>query len=393
MINVLWIDDEHQEKEMDFFKLDAQQEGINLIGYTSFEEGFEKLESNLNRFDCILLDGLFFEKKNQVKGTEDVIGLGKAIGRINSLESKKVFPWFVLSGKDKFTKGENDLLKANKAKCFDKTKPQHLELLFKAIKDAVSNREDYQLKLKYKAILEITQDEYLGKEHYERLLILIRHLEGSQKIENSEDQLNSLRKVIESVFTKLGKMGIIPEEILQHKGWINGSSLFLSNMHSEYEHLKAFVLPVIGENIHRLLNIVQDGAHSEGNLRLKVDEYLNSSKSDYLFRSSVYLLFDVLLWFKGFVDKHPYRDSNLTLWGKKNISEHGENEWIEGEILEVKVNGWGTFKPNDSYKTIGIPPYMIEDNDFKEGNGVKVITEPSPDGQKTYIKEILPITE
>ena len=76
------------------------------------------------------MDGLFFEKKGQEAGTEDESGIGMAIAKINELKSKKVFPWFVLSGKDKFNKGENSLLKANKAKCFDKTNPTDVVNLF-----------------------------------------------------------------------------------------------------------------------------------------------------------------------------------------------------------------------------------------------------------------------
>ena len=64
----------------------------------------------LELYDVILLDGMFFEKKDQEIGTEDESGIGMAIRKINQLSSKKAFPWFVLSGKDKFTKSENMLL-------------------------------------------------------------------------------------------------------------------------------------------------------------------------------------------------------------------------------------------------------------------------------------------
>ena len=61
---------------------------------------------------------------------------------------------------------------------------------------------------------------------------------------------------------------------------------------------------VISENIHRLLNIIQDASHGEGDLKLKVDQYLRSTQTDYLYRSCVYLLFDIIFWFKDLVSNN-----------------------------------------------------------------------------------------
>jgi len=148
MYRVLWIDDQYQDESMIQFAIEAENEDLLLDGYSSFEEGFEALERNLEHYDVILLDGLFFEKKGQEAGTEDESGIGMAIKKIYELKSRKVFPWFVLSGKDKFTKGENTLLKANKANCYDKTKPSDVVKLFEEMKLAASQQPDAQLKYK-----------------------------------------------------------------------------------------------------------------------------------------------------------------------------------------------------------------------------------------------------
>ena len=71
MYKVLWIDDQYQDAEMVHFAIDAENEGLLLDGYSSYEEGFEVLEKNLEQYDIILLDGLLFEKKGQEVGTED----------------------------------------------------------------------------------------------------------------------------------------------------------------------------------------------------------------------------------------------------------------------------------------------------------------------------------
>jgi len=301
MYKVLWIDDQYNDSEMIQFAIEAENEGLFLEGYSSFEEGFEVLESKVEHFDVILLDGLFFEKKGQEVGTEDELGIGMAIAKINELKNRKVFPWFVLSGKDKFTKGENSLLKANKAKCFDKTKPSDVVKLFEEMKLAASQQADAQLKFKYADLLEICSDELLGVEQFPRLFVLIKHIENFDKLVNTEDMLNPIRKIIERMFTIMADRDIIPKAIISNKGWINGASLFLANKHSDYAHVSEFVPPLVSENIHRLLNVIQDASHGEGELRLKVDQYLKNAQSDYMYRSCVYLLFDILLWFKHFM--------------------------------------------------------------------------------------------
>ena len=155
MYNILWIDDQHNDPEMIQFAIEAENKGLVLEGYESSEEGFIALENKFEYFDLILLDGLFFEKKGQERGTEDESGIGSAIAKINELRARKIFPWFVLSGKDKFTKGENTLLKANKAECYDKTNPSDVEKLFNDMRSAAIKQPDTQLKHKFASLLEI----------------------------------------------------------------------------------------------------------------------------------------------------------------------------------------------------------------------------------------------
>ncbi len=384
MIKVLWIDDQHDDKEMVQFAIDADNEGLILEGYPSFEEGFDVLERNLEYFDIILLDGLFFEKKGQEAGTEDETGIGMAIAKINELKSRKVFPWFVLSGKDKFTKGENSLLKANKAKCFDKTNPYEVVKLFEEMKIAAKLQTDFQLKFKYAELLETCTDDFIGTEHFTRILALVKYVENTEKLANTEDMLNPIRKIIERIFTRMAEFGIIPDTIISNKGWINGSSLFLADKHPEYNHLKEITPPLISENIHRLLNILQDASHSEGELKLKVDHYLKNANSDYLFRSCIYLLFDLLVWFKDYLEMNPDEGTNKTRWKSKVIIEN----WITGKIIKIDVNHWGTFQPENTTENIRIPPKMVDKYQLKENDSINIITKLSPCGTKKHIKAI-----
>src|SRR5690606_24601093 len=141
--------------------------------------------------------------------------------------------------------------KANKAKCFDKTNPTDVVNLFEVMKSAASQQPDAQLKHKYADLLETCSGKLLGAEHFSRLFSLIKHIENIEKLTNTEDMLNPIRKIIERMFILMADRGIIPEAIISNKGWINGSSLFLANKHSDYEHLSEITPPLVSENIDR----------------------------------------------------------------------------------------------------------------------------------------------
>lgn len=318
MYRVLWVDDQHKDAGMIQFVIEAKNNGLILESYSSFEEGFDALERKIEHFDAILLDGLFFEKKGQESGTEDESGIGMAIAKINELKSRKIFPWFVLSGKDKFTKGENSLLKANKANCFDKTNPTDVVKLFEEMKTAARQQPEAQLKDRYHELLEICSDKIIGQAHFSRLFKLVKYVENGTKVEGGEDVLNAVRKIVEGLFNVLAQKQIIPNELVGEKGWINGSSLFLSDKHNDYVIQTEIIPPLVAFNIHRLLDIIQDGSHAYGELKYKVDKYMRDSQSDYFFRSTVFLSFDLLIWFKQFIENNTDKDTNKARWSKKN---------------------------------------------------------------------------
>lgn len=320
MYKVLWVDDQYEDPSMIQFAIEAENNGLYLEGFTSFEEAFENLTKKINEYDLILLDGLFFEKKNQEKGTEDEKGIGMAIAKINELKNRKVFPWFVLSGKDKFTKGENSLLIANQAKCFDKTNPSDVVRLFKEMKEAALDQPEIQIKHKYKDVLDSCSNSFLGYKNYSRLFELIQYVESDSKIKGGEDKLTTVRKVVEGLFHTLGRYEIIPSQMVGQKGWINGSSKFLSGNHNDYILISEIVPPILAFNLSNLLEIIQDGSHAYGDLKYEVDQYIKGSKSDYFFRSCVYALFDILISFKGYIATNQDATLNKKRWATREIA-------------------------------------------------------------------------
>lgn len=371
MYNVLWIDDQHNDPKMIQFAIRAKNKGFILEGYESSEEGFIALENKFEYFDLILLDGLFFEKKGQERGTEDESGIGSAIAKINELKARKIFPWFVLSGKDKFTKGENTFLIANKAECYDKTNPSDVERLFNDMRSAASEQPDTQLKHKFYNLLEICSDEILGKKNYSRLMDLIKHVEDDTRINRGEDMLTSMRKIIEGLFSTLGEYRIIPNEIIGSKGWINGSSRFLLGNHSDYNINKEIIPSIVAFNIQKILDVLQDGSHAYGSLKYKVDSYIKDSRSDYFLRSCIYSLFDILVYFKTFIDDNSNKKINQTKWklSENNINIH------EGLIAQDEK---GNYHCDDYYLN-----YKLVHENYSIGDKIVITQEDVNTNRKT----------
>jgi len=133
---------------------------------------------------------------------------------------------------------------------------------------------------------------------------------------------------------------------------LNGTSMFLAKKHSIYHQVEPYVHPTACDSIFRLLNLIQDGSHAEGGLRLRVDEYIQSNKSDYLFKSCIFLLFDIIVWYKNMCDRFQDVEVNKTLWrGIENkvleqmtLGQDSLGNYHCGDVLltykEVKENGY-----------------------------------------------------
>lgn len=381
MYNILWIDDEHEDYIP--FKGQAKRNNISLIPFKSLNAGMDELKKNYSFYDGVLLDAKILEHEYDEPGTEDIKYVHRAKEQLDQLSEKKKFEVFVLTGQAEAF--GNKTFRDMYLKVYEKGVDDDITQLFSDLKDAASNLDDYQLKHQYNNILKICDDKYIGKNQFERVFSLIKDIDNKYGIEKTGDLLTPIRKIIEVLFCRLGELGIIPNEILDANGWINGSSRFLADKDDNYIHLSNFIHPLLSENIHRILKITQDASHGEGELKYRVDEYLQNNSCDFLYKSTVYLLFDILMWFKDFIDNNPDVDENRKLWKKKVIEE---KDWILGCVIRIDENNWGIFQPINTTDEITIHWKMVVDKELEKGDYIKVITEPSPDGSKLHIKAI-----
>ena len=377
--DVLWIDDQHESLEA--VHKTATDFGIKLWPYKSMNAGCGELESNRSKYDAVLLDAKFFENETDVPGTEDTKWVHQSKDRIRDLDN--TLSYFVLTGQAK-TYASPEFNNAF-PHVFEKGKDEDEDTLFNMLVEACKNRELTKLKHKYSNPFKICKDDYIGKKHFDRLHNLILDIENPSQIKIAEDSLTGIRKIIEAVFTKLNEIGCIPDGIIQDKGWINGSGIFLSRRHRDYIYKEDIIHPVIAFNIFKILNITQDGSHNQGS-HLGVDAYMATNSNTFLYQSTVLLLLDTLDYLKPFIDNNQDKSINQAKWDKVPTSG---DIFIKGKVFRIADNGWGTFKQADGSLEIGIPPAMVTSNNLSLNQNIEITTEPSPDGTKTFIKGII----
>ena len=324
--NVLWIDDQHES--LDAVHKTATDFDIKLWPYKSMNGGCGELDSNLSKYDAVLLDAKFFENETDVPGTEDTRWVHQAKDRIRDLDN--TLAYFVLTGQAK-TYASPEFNNAF-PHVFNNGVDEDEDELFKMLVNACQNRELTKLKHKYFNQFEMCSDEYLGKKHFDRLHNLILDIENPSQIKIAQDSLTGIRKIVEAIFTKLNELGCIPDAIIEDKGWISGSSFFLSGKNSNYTYNQNIIHPVVAFNIFKILSVSQDGSHDQGS-NLGVDNYMASNSNTFLYQSVILLLLDILDWLKPFIDNNPDKKINKVKWELK------EKEGFHAGIIEQDEQG------------------------------------------------------
>ena len=378
--SVLWIEDNPLDQEA--FVDNAYLEGIDIFQFSTNKAGMEELVGNIDAYDAVILDARGFEESEDE--SPKLIGLQNSISTLNSL-SKKI-PRFIYSGY--LDKDENANVREMLSNEVIFTKGTDTQRLFDRIKEEADKQLDTQIKHEYSRVFKIANEKYLGVQAFDPLLGLLKQVKELKDFETSIDYFSPIRKLIESSFDKLAEYQLIPDEI--HKAGINPTVKFICNnkYNSDFTSTIDYMHPTMAYYLDNLVFTLQDSQHLKEGLKLKVDHYVSETKSPYFFKSLVFQLLDYLIWFKGFIDNYESKNKEEPIWTKKVENTTENDEWIKGLVIKIAENGWGTFLPDNSTRTISIHPIEVEKQDLNEGDVIKVITKPSPDGTKTFIKEI-----
>ena len=380
--NILWIDDEHET--LSGTKGRAKRNGINLFPYKSLDGGMSELERNYPFYDGVLLDAKFFENENDEAGTEDTYASFRAKDRILALPKK--FEIFILTGQAEAY--EDKTFKKAFINVYEKGKDEDVNKLFNDIKEAAKTQIDTQLRHTYKRAFDVCTERYIGEFAGQDLLKLLKVSDES----NIENNFTSIRKIIEDLFVAFHKYSLLPIEFVSPSVALNQSSIFLSGaeqnektdaVYKRYKHLEETHLPQqIANYIRSILGITQAGSH-----RSVIDKHVQFVKSPYLFKSVLFQLLDILVWFKMYVDASP----KIENWQKvedESLEEISPSELISGKVINHNSEkGFAFFEPDSGEANTFIPPHLVAANNLSTGKVVLVEIEEYIDNRSGETKK------
>lgn len=344
-LQVFWIDDQHEE--MLSFKVQAEQYGIILHPFTSAEEGLPVLGERLDFFDAVLFDALFFQRKDQVSGTEEVDGLSAAIATVNQLKHRKAFTPFILTGQERLDTDKT--FKASFGEFYSKRDPLDVLRLFKDIRFAAEAMEDTQIRHRYQRVFEICTERYIGATAACELLSILRRENDAGFIQEASTQINAIRKIVEDLFRACHREGLVPDAFVRGSLKLNETCRFLGGMPQLGFQVRNGIVPrTVADLLDSTLTIAQPASH-----RLHVDEHVGLVHSPYLLYATVYMLLDVLLWFKIFVDERVVHEDNAPLFEVVPTGTVGSSLYIGA----LERDGFGNYHCGE----YSITPNQIKD--------------------------------
>lgn len=383
-IKVLWIDDQYKD-QLDFISY-AEQLGILIDPFDSHEEGIKALENedNLFIYHAVILDARVKYKKDDK--TIGLTGLKASRDRLMEINSNFYLPFFIFTG-DHNCKTSQDF-RDSYGEYY--VKGDDTARLLNDIKEAVLKKDEYIIMRDYSKTFEVCKKEYIGEEARKPLLQILKSLNDPNKEFSDELYFTEIRKILEYMFRAANRYGILHYKCLEN-GKVNlaESSFFMAGLPTKYLGVQSSVShfnKIIAENVKSLIFITGAASHTvdpEIKTNINLIEYRKTIRTPYLLYSMTFQLMDVLVWFKSYIDDHHEKETNKQYW--ISIANNG---WIKGKIINITEKGWGQFQPNNGDEQIGIPPKMVTDNNLTEKKEIQILTEPSPDGRKKYVKEI-----
>lgn len=326
--NVLWLDDRY-DSQTDFSRK-AAENGINLRGFKTLDEGMENLEDCLTFYDAVLLDTTFFidrDDENTNKISKSIKALAHAIARIHQLSAKKLIPYFIFTSNPEYEKDATFVATyENFYRKYDESDMQHL---FADIRNRVKREVDAVIRNKYCEIFEAFTDKYIGQAHVSVIFEVLKNYENPSAVINSELYYNPLRKILEAIFMALYRYGALPSSCFKAHGEPNimYCSLYLSGKEvrmggGKFTKAKEKYFPnIIQNNVWNIVSYTNIGSHNEvstKNVGSDISDLRASGvNSPYLLYVLTFEMLDVILWTKAFIDKNYVKNRQFIGRGKR----------------------------------------------------------------------------
>ena len=317
---VIWIDDEWDK--MTQFKNECEViHNIYLHPFRTQKAGMEALDSNLSKWDAVLLDAKMFDQseENEVAKLD---GLRKAIRHIDQLPARHRVPYFISTGQPDLM--DNETFEQSFGNFYIKEKDDLL--LIHDIKETVDNSTRFQIRKMY-------------CDHYEQLLQLnpevcddiltileTMHFPDSHPDFKPRYFFNPLRKALEYVFREAQKVDIIPEDFFRG-GIVNINQCFMFVIGREaeklgYKHRDGGITPRhIQDMMSLIINLGNANSHSfehSHNTELTEEEILNyedqiksvGGNSKQLVFSIALQFCEILTWMNNYIATNSDKEDN-----------------------------------------------------------------------------------
>lgn len=383
-LNVFWIDDQHED--MVSFKVQAEQYGILLHPYTSAEEGLPALEARLDFFDAVLFDALFFQRKDQVSGTEEVDGLSVAIAKMNQLKHRKAYTPFILTGQERLDGDKT--FRATFGEFYSKRNPEDVKRLFKDIRLTAEAMADTQIRHRYHRIFEICTERYIGEAAAKHLLTILRNVNGADDELKDDLYFNHLRKCLEWMFRRAHALGMIHDACIERNEVnLTACSRFMAGLDNERLQVgnsTSHFPPMVAEHVRRILDLTNAFSHTEGEdkekSKLQLESYRDSVRSPYLLFSLTFQLMDVLLWFKAYADINGDVETNKAQW-VVTAPELDDSELVHGRVTRLHPEKLiGEFTADGDGTKAFLSSDLVRKHSLERDVRIAVATRPSAKG-------------
>ena len=314
--NVLWIDDEWDK--MTTFQQECEEiHGLHLEPFRTRKAGMEAFERDIDHWDAILLDAkMFDEGENEVA---KLVGLRKAIQRLDELALKRTIPRFISTGQTDLMSDENF---KDSFGDFYKKGEDDVKLINDML-EAINNSDNMQVKKIYQDVFCSLKDLGIAK-YTESILTDIltpMHFPADEPYFKPVYHYNQLRLLIEYLFRACNKVGLIPDQcVFEGKLNLNQSSLYLAGKNAEvigirYGKIGERIIPDYIESIIR--SVLEFGNIHSHTVELseedtqKIEKILKSAKSRFIIYGLTLQLCEAIIWFAEYIKQHNDIEENL----------------------------------------------------------------------------------
>ena len=356
--NIVWADDEIDDLlDKDTIE-DLKSQGFKVVGVAHDGEELEVLLNKPEMIDAVIVDANFNESDTEISSERDTSGLDYARGLyIHKL--KKSIPFFL------FTNRSDELLREiyknnpkflddfpRHERWFNKSQQGEYEEMLNEIKAQVEKIKSPSFVIRNKYRQEFEAAKLIP--NAENLLFKGIQSEVTTTDLSNEaitESFNPVRMICERIIDRCQEKGYIP-----YISSLNSICDFLRQKEVEGFKLNTPIMhKTLVSSMEYFLSITQDGSHDKSSLPLEVIDYVRKRNNNNLYRSILYIVMDLLLWYKDLTDKIPEPEG---LWCGTYEATGKVCARMNGDRLVYTVNG----------------EYQIEDNgEIKDGSEIFII--------------------